>query len=138
MLLGKGVLKICSKFTGEHPCRSVISMQFSWNHFSAYVFSCKLAAYFQNIFLTDTFYGLLLKSHNDFPYQNGNDGLSLSKNILTADIFISCYYVILTHFIKEMGGGLFGIVQKNKNVSLTIQYLKTVCTRWKWIFSFIT
>ena len=23
--LGKGVLKICSKFTGEHPCRSVIA-----------------------------------------------------------------------------------------------------------------
>ena len=25
--LGKGVLKICSKFTGEHPCRSVISIK---------------------------------------------------------------------------------------------------------------
>ena len=36
MFLGKGVLKICSKFTGEHPCRSVIS---------AWVFSCKLAAW---------------------------------------------------------------------------------------------
>ena len=24
--LRKGILKICSKFTGEHPCRSVISM----------------------------------------------------------------------------------------------------------------
>ena len=27
MLLGKGVLKICSKFTGEHPCQSVISVK---------------------------------------------------------------------------------------------------------------
>ena len=27
VLLGKGVLKICSKFTGEHPCRSVISIK---------------------------------------------------------------------------------------------------------------
>ena len=26
VFLGKGVLKICSKFTGEHPCRSVISI----------------------------------------------------------------------------------------------------------------
>ena len=26
-VLGKGVLKICSKFTGEHPCRSVISVK---------------------------------------------------------------------------------------------------------------
>ena len=24
MFLGKGVLKICSKFTGEHPCRNAI------------------------------------------------------------------------------------------------------------------
>ena len=24
--LGKGVLKICSKFTGEHPCRSATSL----------------------------------------------------------------------------------------------------------------
>ena len=26
MFLGKGFLKICSKFTAEHPCRSVISI----------------------------------------------------------------------------------------------------------------
>ena len=28
VFLGKGVLKICSKFTGEHPCRSAISCTF--------------------------------------------------------------------------------------------------------------
>ena len=28
VFLRKGVLKICSKFTGEHPCRSVISVNF--------------------------------------------------------------------------------------------------------------
>ena len=27
VFLGKGVLKICSKFIGEHPCRSVISIK---------------------------------------------------------------------------------------------------------------
>ena len=27
MFLGNGVLKICGKFTGEHPCRSVISIK---------------------------------------------------------------------------------------------------------------
>ena len=27
VFLRKGVLKICSKFTGEHPCRSVISVK---------------------------------------------------------------------------------------------------------------
>ena len=31
VLLGKGVLKICSKFTEEHPCRSAISIKLFWN-----------------------------------------------------------------------------------------------------------
>ena len=31
VFLEKGVLKICSKFTGEHPCRSVISMKLQSN-----------------------------------------------------------------------------------------------------------
>ena len=48
MLLGKGVLKICSKFTGENPCRSVISISLT----SAWV-SCKFAAYFQNTFFRE-------------------------------------------------------------------------------------
>ena len=30
-LLGKGVLKICSKFTGEYPCQSVISIKLQSN-----------------------------------------------------------------------------------------------------------
>ena len=29
--LGKDVLKICSKFTGEHPCLRVISIKFQRN-----------------------------------------------------------------------------------------------------------
>ena len=31
VFLGKGVLKTCSKFTGEHPCRSVISIKLLCN-----------------------------------------------------------------------------------------------------------
>ena len=31
VFLGKGVLKICSKFTGEHPCRSAISVKLHCN-----------------------------------------------------------------------------------------------------------
>ena len=31
VFLGKGVLKICSKFTGEHPCRSLISIKLQSN-----------------------------------------------------------------------------------------------------------
>ena len=49
----KGVLKICSKLTGENPCRSVISVTLLCNfiHTLAWLFSCKFAAYFQNNFL---------------------------------------------------------------------------------------
>ena len=53
VFLGRGVLKICSKFTGEHPSRSEISIaaeQLYWNHTSAWEFSCKDAAYFENTF----------------------------------------------------------------------------------------
>ena len=46
VLLGKSVLKICSKFTGQHPCRSAISIE----NTSGWVISSKYAAYFQNIF----------------------------------------------------------------------------------------
>ena len=31
VLLGKGFLKICSKFTGEHPCQSTISIKLQSN-----------------------------------------------------------------------------------------------------------
>ena len=31
VFLGKGVLKICNKFTGEHPCRSVVSIKLQSN-----------------------------------------------------------------------------------------------------------
>ena len=36
VLLGKGALKICSKVTGEHACRSVvfIKLQSNWSAFS--------------------------------------------------------------------------------------------------------
>ena len=30
VFIGKGVLKICSKFTGEHSCRSVISIKLQY------------------------------------------------------------------------------------------------------------
>ena len=31
MFVEKGVLKICSKFKGEHPCLSLISIKLIWN-----------------------------------------------------------------------------------------------------------
>ena len=43
--LGKSVLKICSKFTREHPCQSVISIKLFCNFIEfTWVFNCKFAA----------------------------------------------------------------------------------------------
>ena len=54
VFLVKGILKICSKFAGEHPCRSATSMkQPYWNRTSAWVLSCKFAAHFQNSFYSE-------------------------------------------------------------------------------------
>ena len=53
VLLKKGVLKICNKFTGEHPWRSAISITLLatlLKSHSAWVLSNKLAAYFQFTF----------------------------------------------------------------------------------------
>ena len=50
VFLGKSVLKIWSKVTGEHPRRSVISATLLKSHFGMSVLSCKFAAYFQNTF----------------------------------------------------------------------------------------
>ena len=54
----KGVLKICSKFTTEHPCSSVISfnkvaLQFYRNHTSAGVFSWKICCIFSGQLLRE-------------------------------------------------------------------------------------
>ena len=54
VFLGKVVLKICCKFTGEHPCRrcnfNKVAKLLYWNHTSALAFSGKFATYFQSTF----------------------------------------------------------------------------------------
>ena len=54
VFLGKGILKICSKFTGEHSCRSVIPIQLQSNFMEiALQHGCspvKFVAHFQNTF----------------------------------------------------------------------------------------
>ena len=52
VFLGKGFLKIYSKFTGEHPCRSVISIKLLyWNRTSAWVSPVNLLHIFRTPFL---------------------------------------------------------------------------------------
>ena len=61
---GKGVLKICSKFTGEYPCRSVISIKLKSNFIEIILRQgyspVNLLHIFRTPFLKNTSGGLLL------------------------------------------------------------------------------
>ena len=47
VFLGKGLLKICKKFTGEQPMPfNKLDLRLYWNHTLAWVFSCKFSACF--------------------------------------------------------------------------------------------
>ena len=65
VLLGKGSLKICSKFTGEHPCRSAISIKLQSSFIEVplrHGFSpANLLHIFRTPFLESSSGGLLLK-----------------------------------------------------------------------------
>ena len=54
----KGVLKICSKYTGEHPCRNVISIKLLCT--LPWVFSVNLLHFFRIPFPKNTCRGLFL------------------------------------------------------------------------------
>ena len=65
MFLGKGVLKICSKFTAEHPCRSAISIKLLCNFIEIalwyWCFPVNLLNIFKTAFYKNTSEWLLLK-----------------------------------------------------------------------------
>ena len=65
VFLGKGVLKICSKFTGEQPCRSVITINFQSNFIEITLWhGCSpvnLLHIFRTLFSRNTSGGLLLQ-----------------------------------------------------------------------------
>ena len=50
VFLVKGVQKICNKFTGEHPCRSVISIKLQSNFIEIILRHECSPAYFQKTF----------------------------------------------------------------------------------------
>ena len=72
VFLGKGVQKICSKFTGEHSCRCDFNKAalLYWNRTSSWVFFCKFPEYLQNTFPKNTSGWLLflLKFFSNFNY----------------------------------------------------------------------
>ena len=85
VFLEKGVLKICSKFTGEHPCRSAISISLLCNFIEiALRHGCSpvnLLHIFRASFFKNTSGGLLLNFVKLFEFAN-------SKKV----IFLWCYF----------------------------------------------
>ena len=68
VLLGKGVLKICSKFTGEHRCRSEISIKLLCNFIEIELwhgcFPVNLLHFFRTPFPKNTSGGMLMQKHH--------------------------------------------------------------------------
>ena len=92
----EGVQKLCSKFTGEHPCQIVISIKLV-NHTSTWLFFCKFAAYFQN---------------NLFLYKNTSAWLLLKWSLLLKP-FKRQFYKMVKHtqaIRRQIADDLFGCV----------------------------
>ena len=80
VFLGKGVLKICSKFTGKQPCRSVISIELLCNFVEVTLWhGCSpvnLLHFFRTAFYKNIYGALLLCFH--WVYKK-NIGLNCSE-----------------------------------------------------------
>ena len=97
MFLGKGVLEIYSKFTGEHPCQSAISIKLQSNFTEIilrHMFSCKFATYFRTTFFRNTSGRLLLNevlnwNYFDRSYQCHSNVRFTNTNIKKPDVFLN-------------------------------------------------
>ena len=93
MFLGKGILKICSKFTGEHPCRSVISSSKAlWHRWSP----VNLLHIFRTPFYKNTSGGLCM------PYQ-GKNVLQFSETFYSWIHFWpwSCWRILFLSYVTD-------------------------------------
>ena len=107
VFLRKGVLKICSKFTREHPCRSAISIKLQSNFIEITLrHGCSpvnLMHVFRINFLKNTSGQLLLHIEvNDTRFQKSNIAnkcqlllLTLSWNLVFRKLFLEKYHVYL-------------------------------------------
>ena len=80
VFLRKGVLKLCSKFTGEHPCRSAISIKLLY-------YPANLLHIFRTPFLKNTYGRLLLKALLKFCY-------TVSGNMFLEGINVLCFICV--------------------------------------------
>ena len=118
MFLEKGVLKICTKFTGEHPCRSVIST--------------KLLCNFNKITLRHGCPPVNLLHIFRTPYTKTISGkLLLFINYhywlqCSAAIVISLYFPI--KLFKVIPAGIYLLKVNNRNTRTKVYYMLTYFT----------
>ena len=99
MFLRKGVLKICSKFTGAYRCRSAISIKLLCNKVA---FPVNFANIWRTSFLQNNSLGVVFKKsyivgvHKEvFQWLGANELLSSSKNYLRT----LCLHFLFLHFL---------------------------------------
>ena len=84
MFLAKYVLKTCSKFTGEHPCQSVVSIKLHSNFIEVTLWhGCSpvnLVHISRTIFYKNTYGELLLEAIYVFMFRICNEAKQKSSN----------------------------------------------------------
>ena len=100
VFFGKCVLKICSKFTGEHPCRSAISKKLPSNFVEiAFWYGCSpvnLLHIFRTPFYKNTSEWLLLKQLMDFTEY----GYKTINQFLTVNVFLYITFLYIIWYCK--------------------------------------
>ena len=83
VFLGKGVLKICSKFTGDYPCRSVISIELQSNFIEITLRrGCSLVNFlhiFRALLYKNTSGALLLTDRDNYHSLHQNPNIANNK-----------------------------------------------------------
>ena len=94
VFLGKGVLEKCSKFTGEHPCRSAISIKLLCNFIEILLrhgcYPLNLLYIFRTLFPRNTSGWLLLKDLSVIYCCSINFSNPLSEWCTVLECYLSC------------------------------------------------
>ena len=134
MFLGKGVLKICSKFTGEHPCRSVISIKLLCNFIEITLrhgcFPVMLLHIFRTHIYKNTSEGLLLVLA--FFLSQMKSHLNIVKHKLTPFKDL-CKFPLNNYFIQKLANTILHQFSSktvafecyDKSFDFTLKVLKT-------------
>ena len=121
VFLGKGVLKICSKFTGEHPCRSEMSIKWFCNFIEITLqHMCSpvnLLHIFRTLFLRNTSRGLRLRFADTAWKVSKYRGFS------------GPYFPLFGHFSRSVKFHFFASVSSLATVSIGVNLCKTHCFR---------